>query len=392
MYRVVVQDGRPDEVFAAIRSEWQGLFASAGCSPFLSWEWMSTWFIHFGENKTPVLLKAYESDDLIGILPLYLESTSFLRMRFQQLSLFGTGQGGADYLGPIAKDEDADQATSEFLEFIQRELKADLTRLDSLDSRSHLVRHTQAAASVRNGLVRHSIDVESMCPKVDLSNGWEAVLTNCKRKSNFKRRLKKLEQYDGFEFRTVTHPTELAPAFERFLALHNSRWENRGGSELGGHPRLIAFQRELVEALSGSGLIRFDELWVEGECRSSVYALEHGGTFYYYNSGYDADYAHLSVGLVLIGMSVRHAIERGNNVYDFLRGDEAYKFDWSNDISNLVSVQLKGRKFAVHAQEWIGESKKTLKEISKTALPTRVYETVGNWRRSLRRGYQMSGK
>lgn len=392
MCRVVIQDGKPDKVFTAIRAEWQSLFASAGCSPFLSWEWMSTWFSHFGENKTPVLLKSYEGDDLIAILPMYIESTSFLRMPFKQLSLVGTGQGGADYLGLIVRRQDADRATTAFLQFIQMELKVDLTRLDNLDSRSPLVRQAEAAVSISSRLIRHTNSVESICPRIDLSNGWVAVLCKCKRKSNFKRRLKRLEQYDGFEFRSVTEPSELAPAFERFLALHNSRWENRGGSELGGHPRLISFQRKLVSALSGSGLIRFDELWVEGACRSSVYALENSGTFYYYNSGYDADYANLSVGLVLIGMSVKHAIERGNTVYDFLRGDEAYKFDWANGTTNLVSVGLRSRKIPVLAQEWASGSAKILKGISKSALPASLYEALGNWRRSMRRSYQIAAK
>lgn len=392
MIEVVVVRGEGDEILSALKAEWKDLFLTARCSPFLSWEWMSVWFESFGENRTPFILKAYRGEELVAILPMFIEGSKFLGIPYTTLSLMGLGPGGADYLGPIVKPGEMDAAVGAFLDFIKKNIPGDLICLENLDRDSCFARMAKTVASADTDHWQHNELVESECAQIDLSRGWEYVLGQSKRKSNFKRRFRKLEVMDGFEFRSVTEPSKLGAAFERFLILHDKRWQGAGGSELSGHPRLISFQRKLIHALSGCGLFRFDELWVDGECRSSVYALEHGGTFYYYNSGYDVEYADLSVGLVLIGLSIQNAIRRGNTRYDFLRGEEAYKFDWANRSTDLVSIRLRSRMFPVIAQDWSRATAKAFIGLSKSVLPDGVSGTLGNWRRSLKRSYLLSGK
>jgi CelD/BcsL family acetyltransferase involved in cellulose biosynthesis len=53
--------------------------------------------------------------------------------------------------------------------------------------------------------------------------------------------------------------------------------------------------------------------------------MDLGGTRYLYNSGYDADFSGLSVGIACKLLSIRDAVERGLTRYDFLKGEETYK-------------------------------------------------------------------
>ena len=46
-----------------------------------------------------------------------------------------------------------------------------------------------------------------------------------------------------------------------------------------------------------------------------------------YNSGYDPEFSSFSVGLVSKAMCLQWAIEHGKSSVDFLRGNEAYKYD-----------------------------------------------------------------
>lgn len=393
MNRVLIQQGAASEIFAALRSEWRHLFAAVGCSPFLSWEWMSVWFENFGENKTPHVFKVYRNDDLIGILPMYLEKKTILGIRFNRLLLMGKGSVGADYLDLIARPGDKSDALSAIFEFLQSESLCDLIQFDNLWAESDTVGLLNEVGRMKdNRLTRRSESITAVCPQINLARGWDGVLARIRRSSEFKRKLKKLEKMNGFEYRSITSPEETAGAFERFLPLHEKRWVKAGGSELSGHPRLVAFQRQLVSELSRVGMIRFDELWVEGECRSSVYGLDDGETFYQYSSGYDGEYSHLSVGLVLLGLSIKNAIGRGNTVYDFLRGDETYKFDWADRSANLVTVSLGRNTFPVIAREGIGNALIRLRDVSKYALPSGMTETVGNLRRAWKRNYQLSDR
>ena len=391
MSQILIEKTSGEDIFASLQTEWKLLFAKTECSPFSSWEWLSVWYKWFGANRTPFILKAYRENQLIGLLPLGWQEKKILGMRLKQLGFIGEIQGGADYLDLIAKPEDKTEILSAIFDFLKTETSFDVLCLENLKSDSETVEFLRNfSQKEKKPQLRYADLTSAVCPQINLSEGWEAVLKHSKRASNFKRRIKQLEKMPDFEFRSITSPDETVAAFERFYHLHEKRWAKDGGSELSGHPRLVSFQRDLVATLANAGLLRFDELWVEGECRASVYGLDNGKTFYYYNSGYDLDWSNKSVGLVLIGLSVKNAIARGNLMYDFLRGDETYKFDWANQTAELVTVNLSRRTASTFAYQGINQSLLAFRQISKAVLPSGLAEKVKNYRRMWSRNYQLS--
>ncbi len=388
---VVIQEGRGTEALMAVKTEWQELFAETTCSPFLAWEWMSLWFESFGANKKPIIFKAYRGGEMVAILPLFLATRKVMGIKIRQLSFIGDGAGGADHLDIIAKPADKSAALGAIFELLHREFDCQRIQLESLTAGSITLAFLKDIRTT--GKVKFpgfSESTTAVCPQIDLSEGWESVLLQSRRSDNFKRRLKKLQKSHDFEFRSITSPSNIDAAFARFLDLHEQRWSAAGGSELTGHPRLIEFQRSIVQSLSQAGLVRFEELWVDGKCTSSVYGLDNGRTFYYYNSGYDLAYSHLSVGLVLLGLSVKGAIERGNTLYDFLRGNEDYKFDWATRTEQLVAVSLHDGSLPVLGHELVHQGVAGFRSAAKSLLPAGLSETLGSWRRAARRNHQMS--
>ncbi len=393
MNEIVVITETSEKALVAIRDDWRLLYSSAACSPFLSWEWMATWFEYFGKGKQVFLIKVLRDGTLIGILPMFREANSILGFGADRLCLMGEGPGGADHLDMICRPDDRSDAFSAVLAFLADEPGIDTIRLANLAAASPAIGLCEEFSHVHGAeFSRHSQTVSAIVPQIDLSGGWDAVLAASKRASNFKRRLKQLEKMSAFEFRSITEPHEALSAFERFLDLHQQRWAASGGSELSGHPRLIAFQRALVPRLAEAGLIRFDELWVDGACRSSVYGLDDRSTFYYYNSGYDLDYASQSVGLVLLGLSIKSSIARGNRIYDFLRGDEGYKFDWANRSGELVDIILSKPSLVSAASAGVASIMSGLRRIGKSALPERLATTIADRRRAWKRNYQLTGE
>ncbi len=388
MSQISIEKANGEDVFASLQAEWRQLFAAGKCSsPFLSWEWLSVWHKWFGAGRTPFILKAYRENRLIGLLPLCWQEKKVLGMRFNRLGFIGETQGGADYLDLIAKPEDKAEILSAIFDFLKKENDFDVLCLENLASDSATVGFLQ---NFTKRQLRYTGLTSAICPQINLSEGWEAVLKQSKRNSNFKRRLKQLEKMPDFEFRSITSPDEAQAAFERFFHLHQRRWLNNGGSELSGHPRLVSFQRDLIPMLAQTGLLRFDEIWVEGECRASIYGLDDGQTFFYYNSGYDLDWSNKSVGLVLIGLSVKNAIARGNSLYDFLRGDETYKFDWANQKAELVTAKLSRKTVPALVYEEINRAGRGFRSISKSALPSGLAKTLKTWQRARKRNHQLS--
>lgn len=371
--------------FTEMRAEWTSLFDASSASPFLAWEYMDTWFRSFGGDSTPFVVKAYRGGELIAILPLCRTRRRVLGMSSVQLDLMGGEYGGADHLDIIARPEDKNEAA----EAIIRSLSSSGSGTDAIS-----MNNLAAGSPLRDRDVTEAADRPSRlldragyaCPQIDLSRGWHRVLSGSRRASNFKRRLKQLENQHGFRFCSVSLPAELDAAFERFLTLHNKRWDGPGGSELSGHASLVDFHRALVRNMAAAGVLRFDELWANGECVASIYGLDNGSTFYYFNAGYDPDWSSMSVGLVLTGLSIRAACDRGRSRYDFLRGEEAYKLDWATHTETLADVLLVRNSIAGKAIAARAGLDQRLRGISHAILPTVVKDWLREWRRLRVRG------
>ncbi len=381
MSKILIEKANKDDIFELLRTDWQRLFDAGECAPFLSREWISAWHEKLGSDREVYILKASQNDDLIGVLPLCLQTKKVLGMTFRRLGFLGAEIGGADYLDLIAVDKDKADIWAQVFEFLRDQKDFDSICLENLAQNSGTISILENLCQ-KDRSFRFKTAVSSVCPQINLESGWENVLSQSKRKDNFKRRLKKLEKAENFEFRSVTDKAEIAAAFERFAFLHEKRWENDGGSEATGLPQLMAFHRAVVTELAENNLVRFDEIWVEGACRASVYGLESGKIFYYYNAGYDLDWANKSVGLVLIGLSIRAAIARGNTLYDFLRGAETYKFDWSNSQETLVSIRLNRPNFLASVNQTFEDLRIFVRDSAKSLLPGETAVKLQNLRRN----------
>ena len=67
-------------------------------------------------------------------------------------------------------------------------------------------------------------------------------------------------------------------------------------------------------------------LRLDGVTVAMLFAFESGGVTYLYNSGFEPASSGLAVGLLSKAVSIREAIGRGCREFDFLRGDEEYKY------------------------------------------------------------------
>ena len=68
--------------------------------------------------------------------------------------------------------------------------------------------------------------------------------------------------------------------------------------------------------------------------------LEWDDTVGLYNSGFHPDHAALSPGVVLLAHLVRDAIARGRRRFDFLRGEERYKYEFEPVAEDVCRVRV----------------------------------------------------
>lgn len=370
----------------ALRREWRELFAASGASPFLSWEWMASWQTWLSHGVTPLLLCARDGRELVGLLPLGVKKISApgLPIKMRRLSFLGDGFGGADYLDMLALPERQREVATAIFDHLARQAHFDVLELDGLASDSLSLPLLKQRFSAEANF-HYSLTPRFVCPQLELNGDWPFILKRSRRADNFKRRLRQLRARAGFEYRAITRPEEARAALERFIGLHEANWVDRGGSELTGHKLLRSFHREVVTSLAEAGLLRFDELWAEGACRASIYCLDDGRRYFYYNAGYDPAWRNTSPGLALLGLSIEDAIRRGVERYDFLRGTEPYKFDWATTTRETVSVLIARRGLPATLFMTRQRTRMAARAMVSALLPEQTVETVRQWRRLRKR-------
>jgi CelD/BcsL family acetyltransferase involved in cellulose biosynthesis len=339
--KLVVEELSGAEALSSLAPEWQALFNMTNASPFLSWEWISAWHKWLGRGKRPRLFCARAGGLLVGLLALGEEDWRLkgTTARVRRISFLGDQLGGSDYLDVLALPGYEQECANVLFGHIAEHVEFDILELDGLpcDSPSAPWLAWRFGCDAN---FKYRLEPRYVCPQVRLDRPWEELLRSFSRASRFSRSLRRLHRLPGFDHRVVTDPDQAVEAFERFLALHESSWASRGGSSATGRQSLRDFHRDVVVRLAVAGRLRFEEIWIDGACRASLYGISGGERYCYYLSGYDPAWAKHSLGGAVIWLSIAGAVERGVKFYDLLRGAEPYKFDWANETRATFAVQV----------------------------------------------------
>jgi len=113
------------------------------------------------------------------------------------------------------------------------------------------------------------------------------------------------------------------------MRLHERRWEGAGGGAFR-DARSERLQLHFARDMAKRKRLWLTTLDVDGHPAAAWYGFTSGATVYFYQGGRDPRWERESVGLVLMGMMIQRAIQRGYRAFNFLRGDDRYKQQWTS--------------------------------------------------------------
>lgn len=322
---------------ASLKSEWQELVASnPDATLFQTWEWQSLWWEHFGHGRLWILA-VREGERLVGLAPLFRAPYHGLPLR--RLSFLGTGI--SDYLDVITLPEYAPACREAFLGHLARRRGWwDLADLQQLPEGS-LLTWSPAPEEVRARLI-----LQDVCPYLRLPSDWDsfAATIGKKLRSNIGYYRRLLEREFRLECEVVADG-ELPAAMEELFRLHQHRWRRRGLPGAFARERARKFHRAVARAFLERGWLRLHRLRLNGETRAVLYCFRYGDRGYYYLGGFDPELSRYSLGTVLTAEAIRDAILGGAREFDFLRGDEPYKYAWRPHHRRNLRLLLWKRSF-----------------------------------------------
>jgi len=314
---------RDVSAFDALRSEWNDLLQTSQTNTiFLSWEWQTTWWRHWGTDELYLLSwRDEETGRLVGLAPLFVELTTAGQRR---LLLVG-GTEVCDYLDVIVAPKNAAPIYLSLVEWLgSPDAPAwDLLELVNVPAASPTLTELCAQLTARWPTQARKEDV---CPIIQLPADWESYLNllDKHQRHEVRRKLRKIEQAPDVRWWLSDSPGELDRDVEDFITLHQLSSADK--DDFMTEP-MKAFFRDLAQVMAAKGWLALALLEVNGQPAAALFSFRWQEQWLLYNSGYDPlNFKDLSAGVVLQARCIEYAIQAGFRVFDFLQGDEVYKY------------------------------------------------------------------
>jgi CelD/BcsL family acetyltransferase involved in cellulose biosynthesis len=325
----VAKISSPDE-FEHLSREW--VLLAEACAPdnfFQSWDFVTCWWKAYEkERELFILVCRDQQDHVTAIAPLYrATSKNRIGLRSRSLRLIGDGSDDVDGFGFLISPGFESKCVPAILDW----LEANRSEWDRLD----LNCMSEETAAVHELLVQIQrkawIERPAWTPHmtVQLPATWQEYLDtlSAKVRQTWLKKIRHAEQGHDLRLRKTESMSELECDLAAVFELHNKSWRARQG-----RGKLEAEERrEFYRLLCRAALEKRQlDLWlleVDGIARAARLGFRAGSTRHAVLAGIGPDFAHLSLGTVIEAMVLKKCIERGDRVYDFLAGDEAYKLE-----------------------------------------------------------------
>ncbi|WP_353931911.1 GNAT family N-acetyltransferase [Okeanomitos corallinicola TIOX110] len=343
------------EKFQQLRTDWEAIYeADPQAQFFLSWIWFYEWFQIKGKGDSWFVLAAKpdHNSSYAAFFP--------LRMKTNQEDgdkvcdeLYMGGNSMADYTGLICLPEYEEETIHAFATYIQENLEwlewsnFHFKNILETDQRMLLLAKTLA----NNDFEIYQYHFQNKqdntnnycCPYIPLPEDWEQYLQNylsANTRQKFRRFLRKIDNSDEFKI-THVNADNLEQHLQILLDLWQFRWRNRKGEEA--TELFLKFINHMLRRCFHHNCLYLPVLW-QGDVPLAAIANfidANKKSFLFYIAGRDDTVNNPPPGIVLHTYSIRYAIQNGFKIYDFLRGDEDYKFSFAPETRLIKHILLK---------------------------------------------------
>jgi CelD/BcsL family acetyltransferase involved in cellulose biosynthesis len=329
-------DGIPG---GSLRADWEALVDDdPAATIFHTPRYLAVWERVLGQGVTPAVRTLHRDGRLVGVVAESRERVGSPTGPTEVTRFLG-GTEVTDYLGPVARPEDRDDVVAAWVDAM----------VDDVDWDEMVAGGLPADTGWPDAVARHALRVgfevledtiEDVCPRVDLTGGYEGWLDRLpgKQRHEMRRKARKLAR-DAGELRMVEVPSgDVVERLDEFFAMAADN-ESPKAHFFRKEP-MREFFRELAREFAEERILRLHVLDVGGRPGAATVSLVHGTEWGLYNSAFDPALRMLAPGMVQVGQLIETAATEGHTVFDLLRGDEPYKYRFGAEDRQLRRLTM----------------------------------------------------
>jgi len=306
--------------------EWNDLLTSSITdTPFLRYEYQSVWWEHRGggewlfKNAKLVLVSAREDEKLVGIAPLFISEYDGQ----SALLLIGSIEI-SDYLDLIVRMEDHAPFVTGLLDFLASTLPDSWRGLDwyNLPDSSPTLSALKAESAQRGWT--HLEEMYRPTPRIALNGDFDEYLSRVEKKQRheIKRKMRRAQESGRNVRWYISDLNDVESEIDSFLGLMEHDEAKAGFL----HDAMREQMKAIIHTAHKNGWLWLAFLEADGQRIAANLNFDYNNKLWGYNAGVNRAFMELSPGWVLLGHVLQWACENNRSEFDFMRGDEEYKY------------------------------------------------------------------
>ena len=306
-------------------SQWDELLSQSVTDvPFLRYGYLKQWWDFKGGGEWPqnaqlCILSGWNGSELIGIAPFF----SVMEDEREKVYLLGSIEI-SDYLDLIARPGDAEEFIRSILDYLdsKKEIGVSSLTLVNIPDQSPTNTLLQKIAPEFGWTVK--VENAYHTPAIPLAADWNSYLAGIdkKQRHEIRRKLRRADESAEVKLYFADDPANLDGEINAFFDLMVLDEDK--------DKFLTAQMRDQMRAIIhwafDAGYLQLSFLTIESFKAAGYLCFDYNGHILVYNSGFDFRFSQYSPGWVLLGYLIQNAIENKNLFFDFMRGDEDYKY------------------------------------------------------------------
>ena len=319
--------------------EWDALLRK-NCTnvPFLRHGYLSSWWQYKGGGEWPdaqlQIISVRKDGQLIGIAP-FFSATHDGR---KKLLLLGSIEI-SDYLDFIHDPKYSAEFFELLFDYLATAPFNDIRDLLFYNVPEHALTRAYVEKECQKQNWAVKAEQAYHTPIIQLAEDWDTYLAGIdkKQRHEIRRKMRRADE-DPQEIRwyIVEEPDKLDAEIDAFFDLMILDDEKKNFLT----DAMREQMRSIIRWAFNENILQLSFMTIAGNKAAAYLCFDFQERIWVYNSGFDPQYREFSPGWVMLGYLIQHAIETGKKSFDFMRGDEDYKYRFGAADSHVLKIEI----------------------------------------------------
>jgi CelD/BcsL family acetyltransferase involved in cellulose biosynthesis len=276
-------------------------------------DWLRTWWEAFGSDSELYIRSFRKLEQIVGMAPLKIH------------------EGVASVIGSVdvCDYQDFIWATGfedEFGSAVLQDLTARGVKRLLLESiRPDSLIANKLVPLAKNKGLNVDCQLQDVSLDMKLASNFEDYLAGLdgKQRHEIRRKLRNINSLGDVNYRVISEKSEVMTGIGTFLQLFPEYRRDKAEFLT---QKMNDYFRSIAANLAEANHLRFGSLELGSKVVAMIMYFDYNENVYLYNSAYDPAYKNMSVGIISKALCIQDSIQRGKKRFDFLKGNEQYKY------------------------------------------------------------------